>query len=118
MFASTVHDLIRFGQALAHGRLLPVELVREMLTGVDVGAESHPFTHPAYGLGVMLDRQGKGTGIVGHGGGGPGYGAALFRRYGGSTQASTVAVLSNGGGGAHVERAALALLAAVEHQSS
>ena len=114
VLASTIHDLLRFAPALTGAGLLSSDGLQQMLSGVDVGVDSHPFTRPRYGLGVMLDQRGRDHGVVGHLGGGPGYGAALFRTYGPGDAPITVAVLSNRDGGSEVQRVALNLLDAAE----
>jgi D-alanyl-D-alanine carboxypeptidase len=115
VLASTACDLAHLAQALTSTQLLSRERVLEMLTGVDVSVKSHPFSRPAYGLGVMMDRRGKGQGIVGHLGSGPGYGAAMFQSYNSRRAPIIVSVLSNRDGSPHIEGVALALLAAAEH---
>jgi D-alanyl-D-alanine carboxypeptidase len=118
VLASTVHDLLRFAPALTSGCLLSSERLQEMLTGVEVGVDSHPFKRPRYGLGVMLDQPGNDHGVVGHLGGGPGYGAALFRTYGPGSAPTIVVVLSNRDGDSAVERVALTLLHAAARASA
>jgi D-alanyl-D-alanine carboxypeptidase len=110
VLASTVHDLLQFAPALTGACLLSSERLQEMLTGIEVGVDSHPFTRPRYGLGVMLDQCENDRSVVGHLGGGPGYGAALFRTYGPGSAPITVVVLSNRDGDSAVERVALMLL--------
>ena len=72
---STHADLRRFWTALADGRLCDLERLTD---AVEIGFDAPGFTRPSYGLGVMTD-PGRPDGLlIGHGGGGPGYGAAAF----------------------------------------
>jgi D-alanyl-D-alanine carboxypeptidase len=57
------------------------DLPEEMLdpgTFVPIGFEAPGFVRPSYGLGVMADPEHPLGTVVGHGGGGPGYAAAVF----------------------------------------
>jgi D-alanyl-D-alanine carboxypeptidase len=57
------------------------DLPREMLdprTFVPVGVDAPGLVRPSYGLGVMADPESPLGTVVGHGGGGPGYSAAVF----------------------------------------
>ena len=74
---STEGDLRRFWTALAGGRLLG-DSFDDLLAMVDVGVDAYGFVRPSYGLGVMGDPEWPHGVLIGHGGGGPGYGAAAF----------------------------------------
>jgi len=65
---STVGDLDRFDAALLGGRLLPADLLRQMLTPVP-GSNVFPGYGPyRYGLGVMMVTLPCGVTVYGHGG--------------------------------------------------
>ena len=74
---STAGDLRRFWTALAAGELLGPSF-RDMLRLVPVGVDAYGFGRASYGLGVMGDSEWPHGTLIGHGGGGPGYGAAAF----------------------------------------
>jgi D-alanyl-D-alanine carboxypeptidase len=67
----------RAGDLVGFWRDLPAELV-EPRTFVPIGFDAPGFVRPCYGLGVMADPESPLGTIVGHGGGGPGYAAAVF----------------------------------------
>jgi len=70
---STAPDLLKFGDALFHGRLLPPETMRAMTA-------EEPF-HPRftnYGLGLEITRPDYRTTIWGHGGSLPGFRSILW----------------------------------------
>jgi len=71
---STAGDLDRFLAALFDGTLLPARALAAMTAPTPVEAQP-PWRRPAYGLGLMMDRE---LGTFGHGGAGPGYHAAAF----------------------------------------
>ena len=73
--ASTSADQRRFWAALAGGDLCDLARLTE---AVEIGSDAPGFVRPSYGLGVMTDPGWPGGLLVGHGGGGPGYGAAAF----------------------------------------
>jgi D-alanyl-D-alanine carboxypeptidase len=66
-----VEDLLGFW------RDLPTEML-DPRTFVSIGRDAPGFVRPSYGLGVMADPASPLGTIVGHGGGGPGYAAAVF----------------------------------------
>jgi D-alanyl-D-alanine carboxypeptidase len=66
-----VWDLVGFW------RDLPAEML-DPRTFVPIGADAPGFVRPSYGIGVMADPENSLGTIVGHGGGGPGYAAAVF----------------------------------------
>jgi D-alanyl-D-alanine carboxypeptidase len=68
---ASVHDLVPFWRAL------PAELL-DPGTFVPVGVDAPGFVRPCYGLGVMADPESALGVVVGHGGGGPGYAAAVL----------------------------------------
>lgn len=69
---STATDLARFGAALFRGRLLPPELLREMVTPTRFGARN-----AGYGLGVEVTRPDYRTTTWGNGGFLPGFRSTL-----------------------------------------
>jgi D-alanyl-D-alanine carboxypeptidase len=73
--ASTAADQRRFWTALARGELCDLAV---LLDSVEIGFDAPGYARPSYALGVMTD-PGRDDGLlIGHGGGGPGYGAAAF----------------------------------------
>ncbi|HEY2896551.1 MAG TPA: serine hydrolase domain-containing protein, partial [Gemmatimonadaceae bacterium] len=86
--ASTASDIVRFINALFHGRLLSRRSLDEMMTLVRVPVERDSrasparsplrMTAPSYGLGLMGDPASPWGLIVGHNGGGPCYSASAF----------------------------------------
>jgi D-alanyl-D-alanine carboxypeptidase len=58
-------------------RDLPAEML-DPRTFVPIGFDAEGFVRPCYGLGVMADTEHPLGTVVGHGGGGPGYAAAVF----------------------------------------
>jgi D-alanyl-D-alanine carboxypeptidase len=66
-----VRDLVGFW------RDLPAEML-DPRTFVPIGADAPGFVRPSYGIGVMADPENSLGTVVGHGGGGPGYAAAVF----------------------------------------
>jgi D-alanyl-D-alanine carboxypeptidase len=73
--ASTHDDQRRFWVALAAGELCDLTRLTE---SVPIGFDAPGFVRPSYGLGLMTDPGWPGGLLIGHGGGGPGYGAAAF----------------------------------------
>jgi CubicO group peptidase (beta-lactamase class C family) len=69
-------------------RNLPAEML-EPRTFVPIGFDAPGFVRPCYGLGVMADPENPLGAVVGHGGGGPGYAAAVFA----APRADTVAIV-------------------------
>ena len=86
--ASTASDIVRFIDALFHGRLLSKPSLGEMMTLVRVPVERDSgasparsplrMTAPSYGLGLMADPASPWGLIAGHNGGGPCYSASAF----------------------------------------
>lgn len=58
-------------------RNLPAEML-DPRTFVPIGFDAPGYGRPCYGLGVMADPESALGTVVGHGGGGPGYAAAVF----------------------------------------
>ncbi len=67
----------RAGDLVGFWRDLPAEML-DPRTFVPIGFEAPGFVRPCYGLGVMADPEHPLGTVVGHGGGGPGYAAAVF----------------------------------------
>ena len=67
----------RAGDLVDFWRELPAEML-EPRTFVPIGFDAPGFVRPSYGLGVMVDPENSLGTVVGHGGGGPGYAAAVF----------------------------------------
>jgi D-alanyl-D-alanine carboxypeptidase len=76
--ASSAADLFAFWSALASGRFAGSARLLDPATWVAIGREAPGFVRPSYGLGVMADPGSPLGTVLGHGGGGPGYGAAAF----------------------------------------
>jgi len=72
---STSADQRRFWSALAAGELCDLARLTE---SVEIGFDAPGFVRPSYGIGVMTDPGWDEGLLIGHGGGGPGYGAACF----------------------------------------
>jgi len=69
--------LARAEDLVGFWRGLPAEML-EPRTFVPIGFEAPGSVRPSYGLGVMADPGSPLGTVVGHGGGGPGYAAAVF----------------------------------------
>lgn len=68
---ASVDDLLPFWSALP-------QAMTDAARAVPIGVAAPGFARPSYGIGVMMD-PGSSLGLlVGHGGGGPGYAAAVF----------------------------------------
>lgn len=67
----------RAGDLVGFWRDLPAEML-DPRTFVPIGFEAPGSVRPCYGLGVMADPGSPLGTVVGHGGGGPGYAAAVF----------------------------------------
>jgi D-alanyl-D-alanine carboxypeptidase len=78
-------------------------------TFVPIGAEAPGFVRPSYGIGVMADPEHPLGMVVGHGGGGPGYAAAVFA----VPEADAVAIVLAADERYPAQREALELLRAV-----
>jgi hypothetical protein len=76
----TLRDAATLLHRLLTTELLPVALRAEMSEGIAVGdpGEGRPWRHAAYGLGVMTGITTGGTRVIGHTGGGPGSGIAVY----------------------------------------
>ena len=85
--ASTLHDLARWGQALADGSLLPPGLQRQRFNTRPTADDPASPVYDAYGLGI-----GQVAGWWGHTGEGAGFEAAVFRQI---DRQETFAVLLN-----------------------
>ncbi|RKF24073.1 class A beta-lactamase-related serine hydrolase [Micromonospora globbae] len=70
---STTRDLHTFISALMSGKLLPAEMLAEMLTPCPT-----PIPNMGYGLGVFVQDTGRGRTIVTHNGGAAGHAAMMF----------------------------------------
>jgi len=104
VLVSTPDEVFRFWSALLAGELVSLDVLLDAVPADDADG----FGRPAYGLGVMVDREWPGGGtLVGHGGGGPGYCAGVFGRLDG-----TLAVVLSNEDGADAQGEALRLLAA------
>lgn len=77
--AATAAEVATFLEALLGGRLLPPELLADMLHGVEVPGSPALFSRPTYGLGLMVDPGSRFGLVAGHGGSGPGYSAGAFQ---------------------------------------
>lgn len=92
---STALELARILDAVFAGRLLRASSRAAMFEAVPVPIEHPFFQQPAYGLGVMIDRQSRHGVIVGHGGGGPGYVAGALHLPNAHGRRITSVVLAN-----------------------
>ncbi|MFN2463511.1 MAG: serine hydrolase domain-containing protein [Candidatus Dormibacteria bacterium] len=111
MLAGTAIDGARFYDRLLRGEALTPDWLEQMLDGRAVTGKPPGWVRPTYGLGLMIDRDHPLGVVVGHGGDGPGYGAAAFRVTRGR-KSVTVCVLTNCDGGRLAEELALELAAA------
>jgi len=92
---STAPELAQMLDAILGGGLLSAASRAAMLEAVDVPVQ-HPFFHrPAYGLGMMVDKEAEPGLIAGHGGGGPGYSAGALSLVDARGRRITSAVLAN-----------------------
>jgi D-alanyl-D-alanine carboxypeptidase len=69
--------IARAGDLVGFWRNLPAEML-DPSTFVPIGFGAPGFVRPSYGLGVMADPGSQLGTVVGHGGGGPGYAAAVL----------------------------------------
>ena len=91
--AAIALELARLLDAVFQGRFFGPALLQAMWAGRPVGLSEHPvFEPPSYGLGVMTD----GHQWIGHGGGGPGYGAGVAHARDLSGQRITSVVMVHG----------------------
>jgi CubicO group peptidase (beta-lactamase class C family) len=76
----TLRDAATLLHRLLTTEFLPETLRAEMSEGIAVGdpGEGRPWRHATYGLGVMTGITTSGTRVVGHTGGGPGSGIAVY----------------------------------------
>ncbi len=105
--------LARAEDLLGFWRYLPAEML-DLRSFVRVGADAPGFVQPSYGLGVMADPGSALGTIVGHGGGGPGYAAAVFS----VPSADAVAIVLAADERYPAQQTALALLRAAVHRPS
>ena len=82
LLVGRVRDAALLLDGLLSGRLLPAELLRDMLTphGLPGPVPERPWQAPGYGLGIMSGRTTTGLNVAGHTGGGPGSTIAVYRR--------------------------------------
>jgi D-alanyl-D-alanine carboxypeptidase len=80
LVASTAAETARLFGAIVAGRLVPPELLPDLLTPLPVATNHAVFSPPTYGLGLMMNLGGT---LAGHGGGGPGYSAGVVTRLSG-----------------------------------
>ena len=94
------------------GGLLPPELLSAMLDRHSVGGPiaGRPWLTPAYGLGLMIGGVEGDMTVVGHTGGGPGSGIAVYHRS--DAGPCTAAAFSPGDDRGDVERRCVLSLAA------
>lgn len=92
---ATAAELARAFDAIFHGPLLRPESRAAMLEPIDVAVQHPFFQRPAYGLGLMIDRESRYGVIAAHGGGGPGYSAGAVHIPDAHGQYITSAVLMN-----------------------
>jgi D-alanyl-D-alanine carboxypeptidase len=85
--AATLHDLAKWGVALAAGELLPAELQRQRFVGSSTADDPASPLYDRYGLGI-----GEVAGWWGHTGEGVGFEAAVFHQI---ARGETVAILLN-----------------------
>ncbi|HEY1013439.1 MAG TPA: serine hydrolase domain-containing protein [Herpetosiphonaceae bacterium] len=90
---TTADELCLLLAALGDGTLLAPASWAAMREPVPVPVTHPRFRQPAYGLGLMIDAAPGGA--VGHGGGGPGYGAGAIQLTAGDGASITSAVLAN-----------------------
>lgn len=95
------------GDLLPFWSRLPVAMT-SLADAVPVGYDAPGFVRPSYGLGVMVDSAHPMGVLFGHGGGGPGYAAAVFT----VPSAETVAIVLAADERYPAQATALALLAA------
>lgn len=76
--AATAPELAGMLDGIVGGALLDARSRAAMLDALDVPVQHPLFQRPAYGLGLMVDRQSRFGLLAGHGGGGPGYSAGVF----------------------------------------
>jgi D-alanyl-D-alanine carboxypeptidase len=104
---STADDLHLFWSAVARGAFEPLV---DPARFVSVGFDAPGFARAGYGLGVMADPESDLGVVVGHGGGGPGYGAGCFAAVVPSSDPVVAVLLASGDGKPLVQETALRLL--------
>ena len=97
---ASVTDLLPFWSRLPGALTRPED-------AVPIGSAARGFVRPSYGLGVMTDPEHPLGTLVGHGGGGPGYAAAVFT----VPAAETVAIVLTADERHPAQATALSLLA-------
>ncbi len=95
LIASTAADVARFLDLLMRGQLLSAPMLAQMCEPVQAPVRHRFFAHPSYGLGLMIDPYPGNGSLLGHGGGGPGYSAAVLHGANADGQTLTVAALAN-----------------------
>ncbi|HLO84836.1 MAG TPA: serine hydrolase domain-containing protein [Nostocaceae cyanobacterium] len=75
---STAPELAKIIDALFTGKIIPPDLVEQMLSPVHIFGEYPPLKLAGYGLGLALDVESPYGKMGGHNGGGPGYSTAAF----------------------------------------
>lgn len=105
----TLRDATTLLHRLMTTDLLPAGLRDEMCRGIAVGdpGTGRPWQYAAYGLGVMAGTTTSNLRVVGHTGGGPGSGIAVYHCP--EHTPMTVAVFATGGAGNNVETNAFEL---------
>lgn len=105
----TLRDATMLLHRLMTTDLLPVGLRDEMCHGIPVGdpGAGRPWQHAAYGLGVMTGTTVNNLRVVGHTGGGPGSGIAVYHCP--EHAQATVAVFATGDAAGNIEADAFKL---------
>lgn len=105
----TLRDAATLLHRLMTTDLLPAALHKEMCDGLAVGdpGAGRPWQHAAYGLGVMTGTTVNALRVVGHTGGGPGSGIAVYHCP--EHAHATVAVFATGGAAGNIEADAFKL---------
>lgn len=106
----TLRDAATLLHRLMTTDLLPAGLRDEMCHGIAVGdpGAGRPWQHAAYGLGVMAGTTTDHLRVVGHTGGGPGSGIAVYHCP--EHAQTTVAVFATGGAAGNIEADAFKLV--------
>ena len=105
--------IARAEELVGFWRELPAEML-DPRTFVSIGVDAPGFVRPSYGLGLMADPGSPLGTVVGHGGGGPGYAAAVFAL----PRADAVAIVLAADERYPAQRTALGLLTAAVRSRS